>query len=74
MTSELKLVLLKRVKSFLWRLGGLIVVALLAFIGEQLELFNLPLAWIALITLFINELTKFINSNLSELGVKKNIE
>lgn len=64
-TIELK----KRFFSFLWRLGGMVAVALLAFVGSNLDLVNLPPAVIGVMGLIIGEVTKTLNKRF-ELGAK----
>lgn len=72
MTEENKEILIRRAKSFLWRLGGYIVAATLTFIVEQLGLLAIPEVLTVIITLVIGELTKYINVNLPELEEKRN--
>lgn len=62
MTQELKEQLAKRLKSFLWRLGSYIVVSGIALIVDNLGLFNLDPAVIAVIALIGGEITKYINT------------
>ena len=56
-TEELK----KRGSSFLWRLGGMALVALLAFVSSNLDLLNVSPAVIGLVSLVVGELTKTLN-------------
>ena len=58
----MKTELLKRLKSFGWRLLGMSLVALLAFVSSNLELFNLSPAIIGLLGLIAGELTKWLNN------------
>ena len=62
---NMKQELWKRVRSFGWRLGGMALVAGLAFISSNLELFNLSPALIGLAGLLIGEATKWINSHFA---------
>ena len=62
MTQELREQLLKRLKSFLWRLASYIVVSGLALLVESLQLYNLDPAVIAIIALICGEITKFVNT------------
>lgn len=71
MTKETKEVLKKRVVSFLWRLAGMVAVAVLNFIATQLSLFNLPPSVVGIISLIVGEITKYINVNLPELKKAK---
>ena len=66
-SEENKKVLMHRFKSFVWRLGGYISTAVLAFIIEHLGLLNIPEVLIVITTLIVGELTKYINVNLPEL-------
>ena len=67
MTSENKIILKKRFKSFIWRLGAYIIVAFLAFIVDNIGLFGLPAAVVAIIALVIGEITKYLNVDLTKL-------
>ena len=58
----MKTELLKRLKSFGGRLLGMSLVALLAFVSSNLELFNLSPALIGLVGLIVGELTKWLNN------------
>mgnify|MGYP001562936082 CR=1 FL=1 len=55
----------KRSKSFLWRLGAMALVSLLAFFSSNLDLFNLSPAVIGLVGLMMGELTKWLNSHFA---------
>lgn len=54
--------LLKRIKSFLWRLGGYLLAAALVWISEHLGELQLPTYITAILTLLIGELTKYLNT------------
>ncbi len=56
-----------RVKSFIWRLGGVMAIAGLDWVANNLGLFNLDPMWITIIGLVVGEGTKFINSNLPKI-------
>lgn len=56
-------ILVNRFKSFSWRLGGMALAALLAFVSENLGLFDLPVWATAVVGLAIGEVTKYLNSN-----------
>jgi len=62
MTQENKAILIKRFKSFVWRLGGLVLSAVLNFAGGQLGLFNMPPEVVAVVGLVIGEITKQLNT------------
>lgn len=53
--------LIKRLKSFAWRLGSYIVVAALAFISENIGLLELPPYLATIIALVCGEVTKALN-------------
>ncbi len=55
----------KRLISFLWRFGGMAVIAILAFISSNLDLVKLSPEVVALIGLVINEITKSLNTYFS---------
>ena len=66
--SELtKSIIIARLKSFAWRLGGYIVVALLAFLLDTLKVLEVSPTIIAVVALIVGEVTKFININLPEI-------
>ena len=67
MTQANKIVLIKRFKSFIWRLGGVCAIAILNFIAAQIELFDLPVWAIGIIGLVVGEATKYFKVNLPEL-------
>jgi len=62
MKEENKSVLKSRTKSFLWRLGSMVGVALLAFLGENIGLFDLPIWAVTVIGLLSGEITKILNT------------
>lgn len=61
MTTETQSQFKKRLKSFLWRLGSVAVVAGLNFIVENVAGFGLPTWIIGIVGLACGEITKFIN-------------
>jgi len=71
MTKENKEVLVKRLKSFLWRLGAYVAVAVIGFLINNLELVNLPPTVVAVVALILGEITKYIKVNLPELRSKE---
>lgn len=62
MTPELKEQLIKRVKSFVWRVGAFVVVSGIALIVDSLGLFNLDPTLVGIISLIAGEITKFVNT------------
>lgn len=66
MTKVQKEILEARLKSFLWRLGVTVAIALVAWLGENLELFDLPVWVVGMVALILGEVTKFLNSNLAK--------
>lgn len=66
MTKKQKAVLINRLKSFAWREGALISIALLGFVAENIGLwgFSVQVETLAVgtITLVVGEITKFLNS------------
>ena len=65
MNDELK----KRVLSFLWRLAGTSLVALVAFLADNLTLLHIPVAFVGLAALLLNECTKYLNNRFA-LGAR----
>jgi len=61
----MKEVIIKRVKSFLWRLLGMVIATVLAFIASNLDMFNMSPGMIGVVGLVIGELTKFANNYFS---------
>lgn len=57
-----KKVFINRLKSFAWRLGSMIAVALLAFASENLDLLHIAPEYQVLIGLVLGEITKAINT------------
>lgn len=57
-----KILLGNRLKSLLWRLGSVIATVLVDFGATNLELFDLPLWSVAIISLILGEVTKMLNS------------
>ena len=62
MTSELKEQLIKRLKSFAWRLGAYTTVSGLAVIIDLLGLFQVDPIVITIVSLVAGEITKYINT------------
>jgi len=57
--------LIKGLKSFLWRSGSYVVVGALAFLGENIELFELGVLEVIVVgflTLISGEVTKYLNT------------
>ena len=57
-----KELLIKRLKSFAWRLGAMIVVAGLTFIADNLGLFGLSPQVQVVAGLILGEITKALNT------------
>lgn len=53
--------LLKRVKSLLWRALMMALAAFIAYIGQNLSMFELSPGVIAVIGLILGEISKFLN-------------
>jgi len=54
----------KRLKSFLWRLSGMIIVAILGFVisPDVVSTLKLPAIMVMVIGLVMGELTKYLNT------------
>lgn len=61
MTEDTKKAIIARVKSLAWRLGGVIVVAILGYVAGLIPSLNVPQTWATIIALVLNELTKIAN-------------
>lgn len=57
-----KELLIKRSKSFAWRLGGMLAIALLSFIADNLGLFGLSVEVQVVLGLIVGEVTKWLNT------------
>lgn len=57
-----KELLTARFKSFVWRLGGMAAVALLAFLADNLGLFGLGTETQVVLGLVLGEVTKYLNT------------
>jgi hypothetical protein len=57
MNEQLK----KRLKSFSWRLGGMVVVAVLAFVIDNATLLEIPPYLVVILGLILGEVTKYLN-------------
>jgi membrane protein DedA with SNARE-associated domain len=51
-----------RLKSFAWRLGGMIVIALIGFIIDNGTALNVPTWLVVVLGLVSGEVTKYLNS------------
>jgi len=72
MNDTTKQILISRLKSFAWRLGGYIATALLAWGVETLTAVGIDPAIVAVVALIVGEITKFINMNLPEIKANTN--
>ena len=62
MSKDTKQALVSRLKSLAWRVGGMALAMVLAFISDNIGLLELPPLYVTLIGLVIGEVTKFLNS------------
>jgi hypothetical protein len=51
-----------RLKSFLWRLGGMVVVALIGFVVDNETALNVPGWLVVVLGLIGGEVTKYLNT------------
>lgn len=72
MSETTKQIIISRLKSFAWRLGGYIATALLAWVLETLTAIGIDPAIVAIVALIVGEITKFINMNLPEIRANNN--
>jgi len=61
-SKENQEILLKRLKSLAWRVGGQVLAHSLDFIAVNAGLFNLPVGVVVVIGLVASEVTKYLNS------------
>lgn len=66
MTPDSKTVLKKHAVSLAWRICMMSAAAILVFIGQNLQLFTLPPAVVAVIGLILGEVSKYVNNALSQ--------
>jgi hypothetical protein len=64
MSPALRQVYEARIKSFLWRLAAVMVVAGLNWLSQEITTWSLPTEVVAVLGLGLGELTKFLNSNV----------
>jgi len=67
LSEQSKIVLIKRFKSLVWRLGIVSAVFLVDFAIQNLGLFDMPNGISILLGLVLAEVSKFLNSNLKTL-------
>lgn len=60
-TEENKAILINRLKSLGWRVGNFAVVALLAFVADNINLFHLSPTTQTVVALVTSEVTKYLN-------------
>ena len=70
-TPENKEVLIKRASSLMWRLGGMVLAYLLAFILKGLNLLEVADVYKVVIGLVISEITKYYGVNLPVLSSRR---
>lgn len=61
-TEKNKIILVKRFQSLVWRLGAVVGVAGIDFIATNLNLFDIPLWLVAILSLVLAEITKLLNT------------
>jgi hypothetical protein len=61
MSEELKEVLIKRLKSLGWRVGGMTLVVLLSFCIEFATELQIPQMLVVFMGLTLSEVTKYLN-------------
>lgn len=59
-----KEVIISRIKSFLWRAAGFLLVAFLNWLSNEITNWGLSAEWLTVAGLLVGELTKYLNSNL----------
>jgi hypothetical protein len=64
MTPAQRQVLEARVKSFLWRLAAVMILAALNWLTEEITRWGLSEQWVVVLGLLLGELTKYLNSNV----------
>ena len=62
MKIETKQQLIKRFKSFLWRLGSYTVISGLALLADNIGLFGWNTALVAIVSYACGEITKYVNT------------
>ena len=67
MSEYTKEIIIKRFKSFLWRLFGYGIAGFLAFVLDALQILELSPEIIAVVGLVFGEVTKYLNVNLPEM-------
>jgi len=61
-SPENKIILIKRSKSFLWRIGMLAVAGAVDFAAVNLDLFDLPPVTVVIAGLVLGEISKYLNT------------
>lgn len=54
-----------RIKSFAWRLSGMVLAVLIAFLLENAVDFNIPAWGVVILGLINGEVTKYVNNKLT---------
>lgn len=65
MSPENKDILIKRLKSFAWRLGVYAAITGLAFVSDNLDLLHLSPMVTTVVALIVGEATKYLNTRYS---------
>jgi hypothetical protein len=73
-SEENKKVILKRFKSLIWKILGMLAAYALAFIYKNLTLLEIPEIYQILGGLIISEVSKYYNINLPKLKAAKKIK
>lgn len=68
MKPENKTILIKRLKSFAWRTGMMLLALFVAFIADNLKLFELSPDVVVVLGLFLGELSKYFNTQSTKYG------
>ncbi len=59
--------LIKRLKSLIWRAGGVALIAFLSFLSENAGATGLSEFWVIALGLVTGEITKFLNNQISDI-------
>lgn len=70
LSDQNKIVLVKRLKSFLWRIGMMSLVAFVDFAAVNLELFDPPSLAVVIAGLALGEVSKWLNKRKNPSGVQ----
>jgi len=65
MTKDVKEQLIKRLKSFAWRLGAYAAVSVLALLVDSLGVLKVDPAIVTIVSLVCGEITKWLNTGVT---------